>query len=62
MIQSGQPFQPQRLESLINVTSAVSASGGQLMSLGIDSTGSDGLDVYSKENSANKPELVVNFN
>ncbi|OGK42970.1 hypothetical protein A3A74_05885 [Candidatus Roizmanbacteria bacterium RIFCSPLOWO2_01_FULL_35_13] len=46
----------------IAVTSAVSASVGQLMSLGIDSTGTDGLDVYSKENSTGKPELVVNFN
>ena len=45
----------------VSVTSAVQASSGQLFSLGIDTTGTDGLDINSKENSTNKPELKVTY-
>lgn len=43
----------------IPLTSSVSAAAGQLLSLGIDSTGSDGLNVYSRENPTNRPQLVI---
>lgn len=46
----------------IDITSAVAGKTGQLMSIGIDSTGSDGLDFSSKEHSSNKPQLVVEYN
>ncbi|OGK25941.1 hypothetical protein A3D76_00565 [Candidatus Roizmanbacteria bacterium RIFCSPHIGHO2_02_FULL_37_9b] len=46
----------------IDITSAVSVATGNLMSLGIDSIGTDGLDVYSKENPTGRPELVIEYN
>ena len=43
----------------IDITAEAAAKAGQIMSLGIDSTGTDGFDVYSKENATGKPELEV---
>jgi len=44
----------------IDILSYVNSRVGQLMSVGVDSTGSDGLDFYSKE-ASDKPELVVEY-
>ena len=46
----------------VDVTSAVIAKAGQILSLQIDSGGGDGLNFYSKDNSKNKPELVITHN
>ncbi len=43
----------------VDITSEVALKVGQLMSLGIDSLSSDGADFNSKENTTNKPELVI---
>jgi len=45
----------------VEVTTAVQSKVGQLLSLGIDSAGTDGLDFYSKEHSIadQRPVLVV---
>jgi hypothetical protein len=45
----------------VTVTSGVSGAAGQLLSLGIDSTGGDGLDAYSRQHSTSKPELVITY-
>lgn len=45
----------------IDLTSAVANEAGQLFSIGIDSSGGDGLKFYSKEASSNKPVLVVEY-
>ena len=45
----------------IDITAYVSEKKGRIMSLGIDSTGSNGLDFSSKESSTNKPELVISW-
>ncbi len=46
----------------VDITPYVSSKKGSLMSVGIDSTGSDGLDFYSKESSIDKPQLVIQYN
>lgn len=46
----------------ITITPFVNAAAGQLFSLGIASAGTDGLEINSKENAANKPELVIIYN
>ena len=38
----------------------MSAKVGQMMSLGIDQSGSDGLDFYSREASS-APELIIEY-
>lgn len=47
----------------IDLTSYISSKAGSVFSLGIDSTGSDGLRFYSKERSilSDRPVLIVNF-
>ena len=45
----------------IPVTTVVADNLGQFMTLGIDSGGSNGLDAYSRENTTNKPELVISY-
>lgn len=44
----------------VDISSAVSSKLGQLLSIAIDSVGSDGLDFYSKDNATDKPVLVIN--
>lgn len=45
----------------IDITSAVASRAGQIYSLGIDSTGSDGLGFNSRDASSNKEELVITY-
>jgi peptidoglycan/xylan/chitin deacetylase (PgdA/CDA1 family) len=45
----------------VDLTSIVKAKAGTLLSLGIDSSGSDGLDVSSRESSTNQPHLALTF-
>lgn len=45
----------------VTVTSGVSGSAGGFLSLGIDSTGTNGLDAYSRENPTDKPALVITY-
>ncbi len=44
----------------LDVTAYVNAKLGQIVSFGIDSTGSDGLDFNSREATTDKPTLVIN--
>jgi hypothetical protein len=43
----------------VDVTNAVRSQAGALLSLVIDSTGGDGLNVRSREATADRPELVI---
>ena len=45
----------------IDITAAVAANAGHLLSIGIASTATDGIQFYSKESETNKPLLVINF-
>ena len=49
----------------INVTVAVqeqvSPAGDGILSMGIDTTSTNGLDLSSKEATSNKPELAINY-
>lgn len=44
-----------------DVTSAVAANVGQLLTLSLDSTGGDGLGFYSRESTSNKPYLQITY-
>ncbi len=43
----------------LDITNYIPSKAGQLVTLGIDSSGRDGLNVYSSESSVGKPELVI---
>lgn len=43
----------------IIITTAVKEKQGQILSIAIDSTGSDGLDFGSRESTSSKPVLVI---
>jgi hypothetical protein len=47
--------------SEVDVTSYVKSKLGKQMSIGIDSYDGDGLVFYSKDNSSNKPQLIVTY-
>jgi hypothetical protein len=47
----------------VDMKTAVAANTGKILSIGIDSTNSDGLDFYSKEYTTNsyRPQLVITY-
>ncbi len=45
----------------IDVLSYIQSKAGNIISLGIDSTGSDDLDFTSRNSSSNKPELIITY-
>lgn len=45
----------------VDITSYIQGKEGGFVSLGIDSTGSNDLGIYSRNSSSNKPELVVTY-
>jgi hypothetical protein len=45
----------------VDITSYVVANRGQLMSIGIEETSSDSMNIYTREAASNQPVLGISF-